>query len=431
MSATHLIQNFDELATTDLRRDALSILEAGLSSIETKTVVRREVTCDGRFLYIQDRSYDLDTYDNVYVVGIGKCAGDACVILEEMLGERLAGGIVLDVRGVPLKKLRSEVGTHPLPSHQNVAVAEHIADMLDRATERDLIVTVISGGGSALLCLPHDMTCEAVASITQSLMEAGATIREMNIVRKHLSKIQGGWFAQRAYPAKVVSLVFSDVPGDDLATIASGPTVRDSSTKQEAERILATYNVLNVCALPHCEVTETPKELKYFKKVENILVCTNKTALDAMREKAESLGYQASIKSTSIEGESCVLGAEILTQDIHRGECQLLGGETTVCVKNPNGKGGRNQEVALSALLSTKDDVIVVAAASDGWDNSNIAGALADMVVLQKAQQKGLDVQDYLERNMSYDFFAETGDAIKTGRLGSNVSDLYIVLAAK
>lgn len=430
MNKSHIVQNFDDLATSTLRHDALTILESGLRAVETRQVIESQVQLDGGTLHVSGHEYDLNAYERVYLFGIGKCAADACSVLEEKLGERLEGGIVLDVRGVPLKKLRSEVGTHPLPSEKNVAVTEDIAEMLDQATENDLVLTVISGGGSALMCLPNDMACEALAEITQILIESGATIQEINIVRKHLSKIQGGWFAQRAYPAKVVSLIFSDVPGDDIATIASGPTVRDTSTRQDAKHVLNRYDVFELCTLPHCEVAETPKEMRYFKGVDNILVCTNKTALHAMSLQAKSMGYDVHMQSASVQGEARIIGGQMLTEQIEPHSCYLFGGETTVRVHNENGKGGRNQEVALGSLLSTKNDVVVVASASDGWDNSDVAGALADTTTLQKAQELGLDVEDYLERNMSYDFFQQTGDALKTGRLGSNVSDLYIVLSA-
>jgi glycerate 2-kinase len=427
MNGSHVIQNFDELAHTTLRRDALTVLEDGYRAIETKTVIAANVTVSEHVLTIAAKQYDLSSYERVLLFCIGKCAADAGVVLEAMLGEYLTDGFVLDVRGVPLKKMKSVIGTHPFPSEQNVAAASAIGDMLDTTTERDLVLTVVSGGGSALLCLPNDMKCESTVQITESLMKAGAAISEINIVRKHMSKIQGGWFAKRAYPAQVVSLIFSDVPGDDMSVIASGPTVKDVTTQEDAERILLKYNVRNNCALPHCEISETPKEEKYFENVENILVLTNDTALAAMKKKAQELGYDAHIQTHEQEGEACVFGQSIIMKHVQKKSCYLFGGETTVCVHG-SGKGGRNLEVALSSLLSTKNGIVVVAAASDGWDNSDIAGAIADMHTLEKAKHAGLEVQDYLARNASYNFFAKTGDGIRTGRLGSNVADLYMII---
>jgi len=428
MNESHKIQNFDELASTHLRSDALTILEEGYKAIETKKVIESQVRLEKAILTVAQKSYDLSTFDRVFLFCIGKCAADAGLVLEEILGEHLTDGVVLDVRGVPLKKLRSAVGTHPFPSAQNIVAAESIGDMLDTTTEKDLVLAVVSGGGSALLCLPNDMKCESTASITQSLMKAGASIQEVNTVRKHMSKIQGGWFAKRAYPAHVVSLIFSDVPGDDMSIIASGPTAKDNTTKEDAERILLKYNVRNNCSLPHCEVTETPKEDMYFEKVENILVLTNSTALEAMKKKAQELGYEAHIQTNNQEGEACVFGQSIIMKHVKKRSCYIYGGETTVCVHG-EGKGGRNQEVALSSLLSTKNGGVVVAAASDGWDNSNIAGAIADIHTLEKAKNLGLDVKDHLVRNASYDFFEKTGDGIQTGRLGSNVADLYMIIS--
>jgi glycerate-2-kinase len=425
----HALQNFDQLATSDLRRDALAILEEGYAAIVTRDVINGQVFFRDNVLHIQEYEYDLSRYERIFLFCIGKCAADAGTVLEEILGNVITDGVVLDVRGVPLKRMQSEIGTHPFPTDQNITITDSIGKMLDDATEKDLILTVISGGGSSLLCLPNDMRCESLAQITESLMKSGASIRELNTVRKHMSQIQGGWFAERAFPAKVVSLIFSDVPGDDMSMIASGPTVMDTTTKEDAERILSTYNARSMCTLPYCDITETPKEEKYFQHVDNLLVLTNHTALDAMKKKAEELGYEAVIHTSVIEGEARSLYAKVLSHDIKKHSCSIYGGETTVYVKG-KGKGGRNQEVALGALLSPQKDTVVIAAASDGWDNCDVAGAIVDDETLSKARLLGLDPQDFLDRNASYDFFELTKDAIKTGKTGSNVADFYITVTS-
>lgn len=425
----HKIKNFDELAITPLRKDALGILEAGYGAISTENVIRTQVKIEEDILFVKDKKINLSDYERIFFVGIGKCAADAGVVFEDILGGRITDGIVIDVRGVELKRIRSRVGTHPLPSEVNVEAAKSIKEMLEGATERDLVIALISGGGSALLCLPHDIKCEVLAKITKELMKKGANIEEMNTVRKHLSLIQGGQFAQIAYPAKIISLIFSDVPGDDIATIASGPTVLDTTTKKDAQDVLSKYGVSTDCDLPDCEIIETPKDKKYFENVENVLLLTNETALYAMKEKALELGYVAQIVDTKLQGEARDVG-RVLAQNSAPGVCMLYGGETTVTVKG-GGSGGRNQELVLGALSCLKKNSIIVAAASDGWDNSPAAGAIGDELVLEKSKEAGLSPEDFLNDNNSYEFFKKVGGAIDTGKTGSNVSDLYFTLSRK
>ncbi len=423
---TRIIKNFDELATTQLHKDALDILNVGYNAIDTKNAIISEIKIKDGHLLIKDRDINLKDYERVFFVGIGKCSADSAVAFESILGEYLSSGIVIDVRYVELQKIKSNIGTHPLPSDANVTASESVKELLENATERDLILAVISGGGSALLCLPNDLQCGTIIRITEALTKKGATIEELNTVRKHLSLMHGGQFAKSAYPAKVVSLIFSDVPGDNIGTVASGPTVLDTTNKEDAERILVKYNVLTFCKLPDCEVLETPKDEKYFKKVDNILFVTNKTALSAMEKKAEDLGYRAIVADDRVEGEASTIGRLIASQ-AKNNSCLLYGGETTVTVQN-EGKGGRSQELVLGALPYLKEDSLIIAAASDGWDNSDVAGALGDKELFEKATQKGLVVEDLLFNNRSYEFFSTTGGHIKTGRLGSNVSDLYFTL---
>ena len=422
----HLIKNFDELAVTPLRKDALEILEAGYSAISTKRVITSQVKVEGSTFSVGEKQINLNDYEKVFFVGIGKCAANAGKVFEDLLGDRITDGIVIDVKGVSLKRIQSHIGTHPFPSEENIVAAQSIKRMLEDMTENDLVITFISGGGSSLLCLPHDIKCEMLTSITKTLMEKGASIREINTVRKHLSEIQGGQFAKLAYPATVVSLIFSDVPGNDISVVASGPTVMDTTTKEDAERILAKYAILAICKLPDCEVLETPKEEKYFKKVDNILLLTNEVALSAMKEKAIELGYRALVADSNVEGEARVAGKLIATQ-AKAGTCMLYGGETTVTVKN-KGKGGRNQEFILGALPYLKEDSVIVAAASDGWDNTDVAGAMGDKDILEKAHKIGILPEKFLEENKSYEFFKKVGGHISTGRTGSNVSDLYFTL---
>lgn len=427
MADLPVIKNFDALATTAHRRDALKILEAGYEAVLTEVVMREEIRVDGDTICIKDMDLCLSDFERVFFVGIGKCAVDASLAIERILGERITDGIVLDVKEGVFQRLRSMVGTHPFPSEQNITATKEIVRMLSGLTERDLVLTVVSGGGSSLLCLPHEMNCDTLSDIVRALWEKGATIHEVNTVRKHTSDIQGGQLAKAAYPATVVTFAFSDVPGNDIGMIASGPTVRDETTKEDAERILAKYDALSMCKLPGCELVETPKDEKYFSRVTNLLLVTNDRALEAMRLTAEVLGYRAEVRDGAMTGIAREKGREFATMDLAPGMCVIYGGETTVLILG-DGEGGRNQELALSAALWIADERIVVAASSDGWDNTDIAGALADGAVRKSAEERGISIEDHLARNDSYRFWAAVGGGIRTGRTGINVADLCIVV---
>ena len=422
-----MIKNFNTLATTSLRHDALAILETGYEAVLTERVIESEVELRGEDICIKGRSICLSDYDRVFFVGIGKCAVDASLVFERILGDRITDGVVIDVKSGIFKRLRSYVGTHPFPSEQNVSATKEVVNMLRGVTERDLILTVISGGGSALLCLPHDLECETMREITEALWKRGADITDVNTVRKHTSDILGGQLAKFAYPATVVSFLFSDVPGNDIGVIASGPTVRDETTIDDAERILAKYDVRTEHALLSFPLTETPKDEKYFSRVMNILLVTNERALLAMKNKAEELGYQTEIRDMKLQGIASELGRLIASDAIPKKSCVLYGGETTVNIIG-NGKGGRNQEFVLGAVSTIPSNTVIVAAASDGWDNTNVAGAIGDAGDRERAQARGLFAEQFLLANDSYRFWELIGGAIMTGRTGINIADFYMVL---
>lgn len=422
-----IIKNFNVLATTPLRRDALAIIEAGYEAVLTERVIANEVELRGEDICIKDKSICLSDYDRVFFVAIGKCAVDASTEFERILGDRITDGIVIDVKSGVFKRLRSFVGTHPFPSEENVVATKEIVNMLRDVTPRDLVLTVISGGGSSLMSLPHKMTCEKVREITEALWKRGANITEVNTVRKHISDILGGQLAKLAYPASVVSFIFSDVPGNDVGVVASGPTVRDETTIEDAERILAKHDVLTECAMPDCQLVETPKEEKYFSHVMNVLLVTNASALAAMKNKAEELGYQAEIRDMKLEGIASELGRLLVNDVISNKSCILYGGETTVNISG-GGEGGRNQEFVLGAVETIPPDTVIVAVASDGWDNTDTAGAIGDAGDRERARAKGISAEQFLYANDSYRFWKIVGGAIMTGRTGINVADFYMVL---
>ncbi len=424
------IQNFDQLATTPARRALLQITEAGLQAIDTRVVTREMLKRDGDELTVGGEVIDLKQIDRIIFIAVGKCAADASMEAENILGDRISRGVALDVRKCPnVKRLQTFCGTHPLPSDDNLEATDAIVAALKGLTERDLVIFVISGGGSTLLFLPQNRNDRAEVSIFNALTAAGATIKEMNTVRKHISLARGGWLAAYAYPAKVVSLIFSDIPGDDLSFVASGPTVKDETTIEEAEGILAKFNVLQTCDIEKCDLVETPKDDKYFARVKNIAAVSNRRALEAMRDTAQKLGYATEIRGADLMGEVTNV-AEMIADAIHKAppkSALLWGGETTVEIKG-KGAGGRNLQFAATLLYLVKDGEEILSFDSDGHDNGPYAGAIADGGTRAAVADAGLDLRRYRDDNDTQALFERAGNYLLTGDTGSNVSDLIIAL---
>ncbi len=429
MTRRHVIKNHAALSSTALRKDALAVLEAGLRAIDTGAAVRRACRLRGDVFSIGRRSWNLAKFENVYVIGIGKAAYDSAVAIERVLGRRISGGVILDVKSGPLRRMRSYAGTHPFPSEINMRATDEIIDLLVRAERKDLVIAVVSGGGSALLCRPYKLKCDVLALVTRVLMAKGADINEINTVRKHLSEVQGGQLAELAYPATVIGLLFSDVPGDNPGIIASGPTVLDQTTVHDASEILSRYGIVKACRMPDCDLRETPKDPALFKKIANVLLMTNAVALDAMKAEGLKRGYRVNILTRTLSGEARDAGAS-LARKPRPGEMILAGGETTVTMRG-KGRGGRNQELALGAFASVPDDGLVLSCASDGIDNTPAAGAIVDEITKRRAEAKKLDSESALANNASYDFFKATGSQMISGQTGANVSDLVIAARAK
>lgn len=419
------IKNIKELAVTPARRAALEIAEAGLSAIDTQTVIEQYVRRAARG--IQIAHYDVPRSGKLVVIAVGKCALEAGKALERALGDRITAGVVVDVEPGTLENMLAFVGDHPFPSERNMNATRAIISALSDLREEDTALFVVSGGASTLLCQPEHTTCYEERRILQALFAAGAAIREINTVRKHLSLARGGYLAQYAFPAEVISLIFSDVPGDDLSVVASGPTVFDETTILDAEAVAERYNLKEACNLHALTFIETPKDRAYFARVTNVLAVSNQRALDAMAETGRARGMRVATIGRALQGEARAVGRAIAEQLAAAAPHTLLlgGGETTVAVKG-GGRGGRNQELVLGALSSLAPDELVVSIASDGRDNGDVAGAIGDRVTLEAARRKGLDPAAHLARNNSFDFFAGAGGHIVTGRTGANVSDLMI-----
>lgn len=425
------IKNFEQLAVSKKREIALRLAEEALQAIDTKTAIHRAVRFEREKFFVNGKLFEIPRSARVHVIGVGKCALDAVRALEEILGDRILNGVILDVREGELKNknIKAFVGSHPFPEERNIPATSFIIETLRGMNEDDIVVMIVSGGGSALLCQNENLTCDEEKRIVSALFRAGAPIQDVNIVRKHLSLARGGYLAKYAHPACVISLIFSDVPGDDIAFIASGPTAFDTTTIDDAKKILKKYNVPLWRSFVESGLIETPKDEKYFDKVENIIVVSNEIALNRMVEVADEAGFRAKIRTKHFSGYARDLG-EGVVHEIHTSYHNtffLYGGESTVILKS-NGKGGRNLELALSALRYIDDDDIIISFASDGRDNTEFAGAICDIITKKKAEELQLDTEKYLEENDSFRFFKQVGSYIETGETGSNVADLIIAV---
>lgn len=424
-----LINNFNSLAKNETRQVCLKILETGLASIQPQKIIQENISLKEDTLKIQSQKINLQKFKRVHLLGFGKGSAALSRNIEEVLEKYLTKGFVIDLeedsRNVGTR-IEFTKGTHPLPTKQNLAFTQRTIKQFNNLTMKDLVIVVIAGGGSALFEYPHKISLEKLIEVNKSLLKSGANIHEMNIVRKHLSKVKGGGLAKILHPAKVVSIIASDVPGNDLSVIASGATVKDPSTVKDGIDVLKKFELWDKLELKKDDFIETPKEEKYFKNVSNTLIITNLTPLMSMQAKAKELGFNAIIYSNKFQGEAKFVGKELIDKTPPH-HILLVAGETTVKVKG-KGIGGRNQEVVLGALSNISDGVIIVSCGSDGWDNSSHAGAIGDTETLKKSKRLKLNIEKYLDANNSFRFFEKIGDAIITGRLSSNVSDLMIVL---
>jgi len=437
-----------------LKRDAWAIFEAGLKAVDPATAVKNHLRRDGDKLHLQGRQYDLRDYENIFVIGMGKAAAAMAKAIEELLGDRLTGGIVnvKYAHTVPLDIVKINEAAHPVPDDAGLQGTNEITELLKETQENDLVFCLISGGGSALLFSPAgNLTLEDKQTVTKSLLECGATIHEINSIRKQISSVKGGRLAELVYPSTLISLILSDVIGDDLDVIASGPTVPDSHTFHDCRNIIEKYKLgqrVPKRVIDYIEmgcsgkIEDTPKaESPIFKRTQNAIVGSNILAVSAAKEKAEELGYNSMILSTFIHGETeevakvhTAISKEILSSGnpVKKPACIISGGETTVTIEG-KGQGGRNQEFVLAAALDIDglDNVVVLSGGTDGNDGpTDAAGAIADGTTISRANDLGLDAYKYLCENNSYNFFKPLDDLLITGPTNTNVMDLRIVLVS-
>ena len=420
-----LIINSKQLSQTPQREIVLKLIEAGLESIQPRKVLKESFVIEGSRLRIKDKEFNLKQYNRVFLIGFGKGSAGISKILEKDLGGFLTEGYVIDNVPQKFSKINFTLGSHPLPSQENIDFTVNVLSKIKNLTEKDLVLVVICGGGSAMFEAPFKIDLPTLTKISKALLRSGATISEMNIIRKHLSKVKGGGLAMHLYPANVTSLIFSDVPGSDLSTIASGPTVKDATTLKNALEIIKKYDIQKNIEISPDWLTELPADEKYFKNVSNIIVVNNKTALLAMKDKANSLGIETDLYSDRLQGDAKLMGKQLI-QIAKPKRILLAGGETTLKVLG-SGKGGRNQTLVLAALAFVDEKTVIASFDTDGVDFFHFAGAIGDFEAVKKGEKLKLDRKKYLSDDNSYGFFNKTGDGILTGKLESNVSDLMIV----
>ena len=439
---------------------AFAIYRAALDAADPRAAIRRAVQRNGDTLRVSGRAYDL-ARGRVFVVGFGKASAAMAQAIEEICGDKITYGAVSVKYGhtAPLNKIQLYVAGHPLPDASSIRGAQQVTDVLRQAREGDLVICLISGGGSALLELPVDgVSLDDLRATTDALLRSGATIYEMTAIRKHLSQVTGGQLARRANRrphdsqrggADIVSLILSDVIGSPLDTIASGPTAPDSTTFADALAVIERRGVraqVPSSVVRHLErgargeIAETPKgDDPLFARVQNVIVADNAIACDAALHAARERGFNALLLSSFMQGEArevaqvlAAIAKEIAraNRPVARPACIVAGGETTVTVRG-NGTGGRCQELALAAAIEIAgmDHVLVLAGGTDGTDGpTDAAGALADGTTIARAAERGLDARAFLSNNDAYHFFQPLDDLIMTGPTNTNVNDVMLVM---
>ncbi len=440
-----------------MRSEAVGIFHASLEPVNPYNAVRRFVQVNGNSLILGDAHHlqtklDLKQYQHIFLVGAGKATAPMAKAVEDIFGDKIDAGIINVKYGFTQDLAYTDIieADHPLPDQNGVEGTRKILALLDMAGEKDLVISLISGGGSALLPSPAgSINLSEKQALTRSLLNCGASIDEINAVRKHISASKGGQMARVAYPATTINLMLSDVVGDRMDVIASGPFVPDKSTFRDASAILEKYGIEEIPdsvkeylkAGLNNNIPETPKERDpIFDPVYNIIIGSNIQALEAAKVEAEKYGYNTLILSSMIEGETrdvarvhAAIAAEIIKtgRPINTPACVISGGETTVTIHG-NGLGGRNQEFCLTAAIYIKDlppRVVMLSGGTDGNDGqTDAAGAVVDPFTVKRGEEQGVEASEFLANNDSYNYFKQTHDLLVTGPTNTNVMDLRVIL---
>lgn len=436
------------------RKLAIESFEAALKAVDPTLIMKSKVTLENSILKVDAHTFNLENYRHIYVVGGGKASGKMAEALESILGDQVSSGMVNiphDSEPCHTQRIRLNEAGHPIPDVAGMKGARKILDVTSQAEKDDLVICLISGGGSSLMPLPRgDVTIQDKQETTDLLLKSGATISEVNTVRKHISEIKGGWLAKNTFPATILNLILSDVIGDPLDSIASGPTVPDSTRFSDAVEVLRRYNLWR--RIPESVkilldegvkglISETPKKgEEAFRKVHNVVIGNNRTATTATSRRLQDAGLRCLVLTSLLEGEAREVGivlASIAREIVASGNplprpCGIIvGGETTVAVSG-SGRGGRNQEIALSASLriSGMEGVVIASMSTDGMDGpTDAAGALADGKTILRSEEQGLNAERFLENNDSYTFFSKLDDLLISKLTGTNVNDISVIIA--
>lgn len=433
------------------------IIRSAIKAVDPHSSLRRLIAKEGPVITIKNNGhyyeYDLETYKNIWVVGCGKAACPMTHAIDNLLGEKITGGMVVTKYGhtgnIPPVHIEIAEAGHPQPDQNSVKYTQKVYKILEKAGKNDLIIGLISGGGSTLWTFPaKTISLDDLQKTSAVLLESGVEIHEINAIRKHLSRIKGGRAAKIASPADVLVFVISDVIGDDLDVIASGPFAPDKSTFEYSWNVIEKYELQNKIPArvinylkkgKQTHENETPKEnFVFFKNVHHTICSSNRIAIDAAARQAESLGYRTIILDEPIQGEAKEAAKEFcqkakdIKQQAEAGKfCLVGGGETTVTMGKNHGKGGRNQEFALVAAfeLADTEGIALASCGTDGNDGpTDAAGAIVDCQTISRAKKITLNPDDALQNHNAYPFFQNLNDLLITGATNTNVMDIQIAL---
>ncbi len=440
-----------DLAKKKSFQEAEAIFRAGVAAVDPEELVKSALDLSDGNLTVGGDRYYLDHLRKIYLLGAGKAAGRMARGVEAVLGTRITGGMVIVPRGTAIDLRVAEVrfGAHPIPDQSGVQATEELITIARNARGDDLIIMLLSGGGSALLPAPSDeISLKDIRLLTGTLLKCGASIGELNMIRKHLSRVKGGGLARLASPVRVITLILSDVVDDDSAVVASGPPAPDPPTFRDCLEILDRYGIREWVPSRIRErlergrggmIPETPDDSDpVFQKVRNVVIGNNRIALMGAAEKARELGYKPVIISDRVAGDTrrvselhCALTTAVMrSSQPKKPICLLSGGETTIAIKG-SGRGGRNTEFVLASAreITGWQGITILSGDTDGIDGSSpAAGAICDGATLARGERLSLSPEDYLERNDSYTYFQALGDLLMTGPTGTNVMDLRVIL---
>ncbi len=433
------------------RKQSIDIFHEALQAANPYKCVSEKLSLKNNRLEIDSKKYELESFKNIYVIAFGKASTEMALALEHSLGSFITDGIVVSNHDLApeYKKLKYIRSSHPIPDEKSIKAGKKVVDLLEITTKNDLVIFLISGGGSSMVALPSEgLSLHEKRNVTGILLKSGVDTYGLNTIRKHISQIKGGGLLKKALPSQVVTLILSDVVGDKLDGIASGPTVPDETTFEECWKVIEALRLENrippqvILHLERGKLGEIPDTLKKqdfdHKKVQTVIVGNNLKSLVSAKRKAKELGYNALVLSSQMNGEareiakavsSIALEIERYDLPIKKPACLIFGGETTVTVTG-SGKGGRNTETALSFSMEIiNHNVIGLFCGTDGIDGpTDAAGAICDGNTRIRARKMDVSAREHLTDNDSYHFFDYLGDLIITGSTGTNVMDLGIVL---